>query len=73
MSYIPDNNDAYNQYEKEKERDAEQRELISATAETISEVIELLDNYDTENNKSMANQIDEAILRLTALVYKLEG
>jgi len=68
MTYIQDSQDAYNQYDRDKERDEQHQEKINEISNKIDDVISLLDDYDTEDNKSMANQIEEAILRLTALV-----
>lgn len=68
MSYVPDNYDAYRQYERDKERDEFYIEKLTSIEQSINEAKFICDDYDTEDNADLCNRLE----RIREILEKID-
>jgi hypothetical protein len=59
MSQIPDNYDAYRQYERDKERDEYFNDKLSGIEGAISDIIAQSEDYDPDSCEDMQERLEK--------------
>uniref|UniRef100_UPI003D1FC1B9 hypothetical protein n=1 Tax=Anaerotaenia torta TaxID=433293 RepID=UPI003D1FC1B9 len=57
--YIPDNNDAYIQYERQRDRDQHYNDKLGEIAAALDDAMSLCLDYDTEDNADLCNRLEK--------------
>lgn len=55
----PDNDDAYMQYERQKERDSYFTDQIVSLQDALNEIKFICDDYDSEDNADLCNRLEK--------------
>lgn len=56
---VPDNDDAYMQYERHKERDSCFTDQIASLQDALDEIKFICDDYDSEDNADLCNRLEK--------------